>query len=107
MKHGHTNETRTVQGSKSRLTLIAAIMVLVVMVIGLWADRGTGLRSARAADQPFKDSISQRKELVGSIQTTNAKLDELIQLLRSGQVKVQISGGGAGKGGEDNAKGGQ
>lgn len=107
MKNGHTNETHSVQGNKARLTLIAATMLLVVMVIGLWADRGTALRSARAADQPFKDSISQRKELVTAIQTTNAKLDELIQLLRSGQVKVQISGGGAGKGGEENAKGGK
>jgi hypothetical protein len=107
MKHGHTHETHAVRGHKARLTLIVAVMLLTAMVIGLWADRGTGLRSARAADQPFKDSISQRKELVTAVQTTNAKLDELIQLFRSGQVKVQIAGTGAGKGGEGNAKGGK
>jgi len=86
--------------------LTVAAMLLTAIVIGLWADYGIGLRSARAAEQPFRDSISQRKELVTAIQTTNAKLDELIQLLRSGQVKVQVAGA-TGKGGEGNAKGGK
>ena len=107
MKHGQTNETPAGRGSTSRLTLIAAVMLLVVMGVGLWADRGMTLRSARAADQPFRDSVTQRKELVTAIQTTNAKLDELIQLLRSGQVKVQVAGSGTGKGGEGHAKGGK
>jgi len=70
------------------LTVIAVL--LTVLIVGLWAD---GVPSAKraGAENPrlFGDSASQRDELTKLQQQTIDKLDELISLLKSGQVRVQ------------------
>ena len=71
------------------LTLIAVL--LTVMVVGLWTDGVNLAPSARAADDGFGDTGGRQKAMVAAQEQTNAKLDELMKLLRSGEVKVQVA----------------
>ena len=85
------------------LTAIAVLMTL--MVIGLWADWAGPINPAAAQDK-FQDSGSKKaflggrwgtssaEEKVAATQAvTNQKLEEIIAVLKSGDVNVQIAGG--------------
>ncbi len=89
----------------TRFCLTAIAVLLTVLIIGLWAEGVPGSAEARAEKAPvFGDTGAQRQVLVDAQKATNAKLDELIALLKSGQVKVQVvQPGKAGPGGEGNA----
>jgi len=76
------------------LTVIAAL--LTVLIIGLWTDAVQTLDDAQAAEA-FVDSSAQRKALIDAQQQTNAKLDQLISLFRTGQAKIQFAEGPAKK----------
>ncbi len=73
------------------LTMIAMLMTLIV--IGLWSDTMPTPEQARAQGirgKTFIDSSAQRVAAIKEQKITNEKLTELIGLLRSGAVKVQI-----------------
>lgn len=72
------------------LTVIAGL--LTVLIIALWADYTPQLRQVQAKG-PFVDTSTQTQlvQLVGAQNKTTAKLQELISLLRSGEVKVQLA----------------
>lgn len=78
------------------LTLIAAL--LTVLVVGLWATAVPAPQAALAAEpkptEPatFAQTGTKLVELTQVQQVTNAKLDELIKVMTSGQVKVQVVG---------------
>ncbi len=78
------------------LTLIAAL--LTVLVVGLWTTAVPAPAGAQAADakptEPptFAQTGTKLVEMTQTQQATNAKLDELIKLMTSGQVKVQLVG---------------
>lgn len=72
----------------TRFCLTAISALLTVMVIGLWAE-AIPSADARAAE-PFLNASAQRKLMIDAQGGTNAKLDELIALLKSGQVRVQV-----------------
>jgi len=70
------------------LTVIAVL--LTVLILGLWSDMSFS-RSARAAEDGFGDSSAIRKDMLKAQEQTNVKLDDLMKLLKSGEVKVQVS----------------
>ena len=91
----------------TRLCLTAIAVLLTVMIIGLWADHApTPAPAMGQINKPFLDTSTQTQlvELVKAQRQTTAKMDELIRLLRSGQVKVKIAGQPEkNKGGKKNA----
>jgi hypothetical protein len=93
--------TKTVIDGYTRLCLTAIAVLLTVMVIGLWAHT-PGPSEATAAEMPRGfDAAGQRRSILEAQQETNKKLGELIELLRSGQAKVQVAAPAAS--GESNA----
>jgi len=82
----------------TRMCLTAIAILLTVLIIGLWA-RETPPPGAAHAVPPVLDPSAQRASITESQDQTNLKLDQLMDLLKSGQVKVQVVEGGAGGGG--------
>jgi hypothetical protein len=83
-------------------------VLLTVVIAGLWADGVQLAPTARGDDKIPFDSTADRKAMIAEQQTTNAKLDELIKVLRSGEGKVQVVDAATGsdkkgKGKDDNA----
>jgi len=72
----------------TRLCLTAIAVLLTVLVVGLWAE--APLASPAQAGDTFGDTGARIAAQLEAAQKTNAKLDELIGLLTSGQVKVQL-----------------
>jgi Spy/CpxP family protein refolding chaperone len=74
------------------LTAIAALLTLTVL--GLWCQAGPLASSASAAgpagDGSFGDTGARIAAQLDAANKTNAKLDELIGVLTSGRVKVQL-----------------
>ncbi len=68
------------------LTIIAVL--LTVAIVGMWADRTPSVPSARAGEL-FADAAAGRQAQLDATKETNQKLSDLIDLLKSGQVKVQ------------------
>ncbi len=81
----------------TRVCLTAIAVLLTVLIVGLWADGTRWAGDARAADQ-FGDMGTRIQAQLDAQNQTNAKLDALMKLLTSGQVKVQLAGGGQGDG---------
>lgn len=82
------------------LTVIAVVLTLVA--IGLWSDVGPIGRRAQARTVHARDTIagkggtkhgqvSARTALLEEQKRTTAKVQELVTLLRSGQVKVKVA----------------
>lgn len=77
----------------TRLCLTAIAVLLTVLVVGLWAELPgwVGPADAQGPDgKPFINTGAQRKDILAAQEKTNAKIDELIKLLKSGQAKVQV-----------------
>jgi len=72
----------------TRFWLAAIGVLLVLLVIGLWGQVGWPERGVRAAES-FGDASAQRKAILEAQEKTNGKLDQLIQLFKSGEAKVQ------------------
>jgi hypothetical protein len=66
--------------------LTAVLVLQVLTLLGLWTGHGP-LSGAAAA---IPDPGAQREALVAEQKATNQKLDKLIDLLRSGDVKVKV-----------------
>ncbi len=95
----------------TRVCLTAIAVLLTVLVIGLWTTAVPSPSAAQAADTKPVDSNAgfgqtgtRLAELTGAQQITNAKLDELIKVMTSGQVKVQVVGEDGKPAGGANAK---
>jgi hypothetical protein len=73
----------------TRFCLTAIAVLLTALVLTLWCELPSGSPAATAAEPPF-DAAAQRADMVKAADRTNAKLDELIALLRSGEAKVQV-----------------
>lgn len=89
----------------TRFCLTAIVVLLAALVLCVWVQQGTILPSANAADDAPAAANStnwgaQSSAMVKAQDQTNARLDELIKLLKSGEVKVQTTS----KGGGDDSK---
>ena len=92
--------------TRACLTVIAVL--LTVLIVGLWADYTPSAEPAAAAraaasGKPFVDHSTQAEiaQVVRAQDRTTVKIGELITLLQSGQVKVQVSADPSSKGGTD------
>ena len=89
----------------TRVCLTVIAVLLAVLIVGLWAEDVSPASDARAAPaKTFLDSSAQRKAMLKAQEQTNAKLDELTALFRSGDAKVQLTGDPAGRDGGKDAK---
>jgi len=86
---GH-NVTVRVDGY-TRVCLTAIAVLLTAIVIGLWTEIPDP--SGAGAAEPFLNTGAQRADIKKVQEETNNKLDKLITLLKSGEVKVQMVGG--------------
>lgn len=88
----------------TRVCLTVIAVLLTVLIVGLWADHTPSADQARAA-KPFVETGTQAQIvlLVRAQDRTTAKIAELITLLKSGQVKVQIDQKGGKSAGGSNA----
>lgn len=74
----------------TRVCLTLIVVLLTVLIVGLWAD-GVKTSDRAVAAEPFLNTSMQREKLLANTATTNEKLDELMKLLKSGDVKVQVA----------------
>ena len=86
----------------TRFCLTAITILLTLLIIGLWADAVRPVDQA-GAGEAFLNSSAQRNTLIDASRQTNVKLDELMTLLKSGQVQVRIAGGEIPAPGSNNA----
>ena len=93
-----SNGKRVTRGDAyTRFCLGAVVVLLAVLVVGVWAQQDV-LPSATAAapgegsaEKPFGDAAGWRDAMVKAQTETNARLDELIRLMKSGEMKVQVA----------------
>ena len=97
-KNSETLKVRVDWYTRTCLTAIAVL--LTVLIIGLWADHTP--QAPRASAKPFVESGTQAQiiQVVKAQDRTTAKLTELIALMRSGQVKVEVVAGQGKDGGK-------
>ncbi len=74
----------------TRFCLTAIVVMLAMLVLVMWVENVRFTRQAEAAEKLF-DTVAQRNRMVDQQKITNAKLGELISLLKSGQVKVKLA----------------
>ena len=74
----------------TRLCLTVIAGLLTVLIIGLWAQKTPAGPDALAQMPSVIDPAAQRYSVTKAVEQSNAKLDELIKLLRSGEAKVQV-----------------
>jgi hypothetical protein len=84
----HGNEKVHVD-NYTRFCLTAIAGLLTVLILMLWVDGTPCAPSARAGELPY-DSAASRQEIVDAAKETNHKLGDLIDLLKSGQAKIQM-----------------
>ncbi len=92
----------------TRVCLTAIAVLLTVTVLGLWCQGVPSLAPAWAdgpaatGDNKFGDTNARIAAQLEATRAIDGKLDELLKLLTSGQVKVQVvqdekAGGGNGQ----------
>jgi hypothetical protein len=77
--------TNTNKATATQKLLTAVLVLQVLTVLGL----ATGQPRASDANAAIPDPAGQREAMVEQQKQTNAKLDKLIELLKSGDVKVK------------------
>ena len=102
----------------TRFCLTAITVLLTLLVIGLWAERVDTTPRVDAAPRKYQDPRAEKAVAEGRWGTssapnklaavqgeTNKKLDELIELFKSGEAKVSVvDGAPAGRGGSNAPK---
>ena len=81
----------------TRVCLTVISVLLAVLIVGLWARELPPGPQALAVP-PVLDPVAQRAAGSEAAQETNRKLDRLLTLLTSGEVKVQVVDEAKGKG---------
>jgi len=82
--------TTTTTTTKTQKLLTAVVVLQVVTLLGQW----TGQPGAATVSAAIPDPGAQRQEFVAQQKETNQKLDKLLDLLTSGDVKVQVEKSG-------------
>ena len=69
--------------------LLATIVVLQgLILIGQWSG-GTSMLSTAQAQVP--DPANRQMQMIEELKTMNGKMDELMQVLRSGDLQVKVA----------------
>jgi len=96
MKRANPRPVVVVDGY-TRFCLTALTVLLAVVALGLWADGPIAPQAGQAqsagsagGSRGLGNAIAQRKAIRDGIDTTNSKLDRIINLLQSGQIKVTV-----------------
>ncbi|MFP4053669.1 MAG: hypothetical protein ACLFV7_07390 [Phycisphaerae bacterium] len=87
---GRTVRIRVDAYTRFCLTLLAVLMT--VAIFGLWGSHSPTPPVAGAAEGQIFGSTKQRGKLLDVTEETNQKLDQIIGLLKSGEVQVQVVG---------------
>jgi hypothetical protein len=69
------------------LTVIAGLLTVLILI--LWVQGTPSAPLAKAGELPF-DSAASRQEGVDAVKETSRKISDLIDLLKSGQAKIQV-----------------
>jgi hypothetical protein len=80
-----TNATTTTTTTTQKL-LTAVLGLQVLTLLGLW----TGQPHAASVQAAIPDPGAQREAMVAEQKATNEKLEKLLALLTSGDVKVKV-----------------
>ena len=70
---------------KSQRWILVMILLQGMILLGQWVGQPT-LPTAQAQ---IPDAAAQRNEIIDQIRATNSKLDQLIDLLQSGNLTVK------------------
>lgn len=81
-----TNVSNTAHRATAKL-LKFVVALQVLTVLGLW----TGQRATSSVSAAVPDPGAQREAILAEQKETNKKLDKLIELLKSGDVKVKTT----------------
>jgi threonine dehydrogenase-like Zn-dependent dehydrogenase len=89
-EHVMTQRRQQIQvDAYTRFCLTAIAALLTVVVVGMWSQEVRLADRAEAAEQ-FGETGTNVADLLKVQRETQAKFDELISLMTSGKVKVQI-----------------
>ena len=75
-----------VQTRKTQKLLTAIVVLQVLTLLGLW----TGLPRTAESQAAIPDPGAQREAQVAEQKKTNEKLDQLMEVLKSGEVKIKV-----------------
>lgn len=81
-----TNTTATNSSSKTRRLLTAVLVLQGLTLAGQW----TGQPRPAPASAAIPDPGAQREAVLAEQKATNEKLDKLLKLLTSGEVRVSV-----------------
>ena len=73
---------------KTSKLLVAVIALQGLILIGQWSG-GTSMLSTAQAQVP--DPANRQMQMIDELKTLNGKMDELMQVLRSGDLQVKVA----------------
>ena len=81
----------------TRFCLSAIVVLLAVLIVGLWAEGpispipdAVGASAAKTPPNVLPNAGAQRLAMIKAIGATNDKLDKIIVLLKSGEIRVGL-----------------
>lgn len=74
---------------KTNKLLVAVIALQGMILIGQWTGGGSSLLSSAQAQVP--DPANRQLQMIDELKSLNGKMDELIGVLRSGDVQVKVA----------------
>jgi hypothetical protein len=71
--------------------LLAIVVVLQGLILaGQWTSHNAGFTPSAHAAPPVSNALNQSEQTVDELKAVNAKLDQLISLLQSGDLQVRV-----------------
>jgi len=71
--------------------LLAIVVVLQGLILaGQWTSNTAGFTPSAHAAPPVSNALNQSEQTVDELKEMNAKLDQLISLLQSGDLQVRV-----------------
>ncbi len=91
-------EGRTVRiDGYTRFCLSAIVVLLAILIVGLWAEGpispipdAAGANVSKTPSGILPNAGAQRMDMIKAIGVTNDKLDKIISLLKSGNIRVSL-----------------
>lgn len=69
--------------------LVAVVALQGLILIGQWSGGGTSLLSTAQAQVP--DPANRQMQMIDELKSLNSKMDELVGVLRSGDLQVKVA----------------